>query len=141
MSAQALADRLASRLGAPVARSRQGNNVYRLESPLSGLVTIHVSTGSRGWWGLAENVLLRLNASGKRWAAVFLENDMDHGFVLPADFLMEGITGGRWAAQEKSGKHFKFQTQRDLAGSYRFDSFDRLTGILQVLLDGAEDAN
>jgi hypothetical protein len=105
---------------------------------LRGLLTIHVSTGDHAWWGLAENVLLRLNASGEPWAVALLENDMDRGFVLPAALITEGIRVGRWTAQEKSGRHFKFKTPGDLAGSYRFDAFDRLIGILQVLLDGSE---
>ena len=45
------------------------------------------------------------------------EHDNNHGFVWSSSSLIEGIAAQRWTYQQKSGRHFKFQTRKDLRGS------------------------
>jgi hypothetical protein len=117
-----------------------GQNAYALNGTIRGVVTIHASNSNPPWWGLAQNVLRRLDEQQLRWAAVLLEHDNDHGYVWSGPELMTGVAASRWTAQEKGGRHFKFQRDKDFVGSYRFESAAELLGILRVILDGAEGA-
>lgn len=124
-----------------VTPSPLGQNAFCMAGDVRGRMTIHASNSDPAWWGLAGNVLDRLDENRDLpWAAVFLDH-VDHaGYVWSSSVLRSGIESNRWSVQMKSGRQFKFQAAKDLLGSYRFESLAELVGILRVVLDGAERA-
>jgi hypothetical protein len=114
-----------------------GKNVYEVSGSIHGLITVHISNKVRLFWGLAENVLQRLNTQPLPWAAVLLSRNNENGYVWPSEILIQGIAAGRWSIQEKGGLHLKVMANslKDSEGSFPFGSRNECVDILQQIFN------
>ena len=110
--------------------SRDTENLVSMEcGATKRLLYVKDRSDDPGFWGLNENQIKKLQASGSEWFTVLLVGDFESGYLLTAADVEVGTH--HWS---HSGSDFKVHEGSEISGSFKFssfsDAFARLTANL-----------
>jgi hypothetical protein len=105
------------------ASRRTGNVLEIIARPRSTVLYVKDRSEPPGFWGLNESQLDSLRQSRSDWYVILLVGSAEQGYLLTSEQVERAISTRKWSF---STTDWKIHEGSELAGAYRFNSFETL---------------